>query len=184
MRSPAGSMQHLQASDTDVNVISWNAKVAPLIASGDDHGTFKVWDMRQFDSCVERLLLFQHQRIPSFFRTSSVAFFSLWSSRRDRPVSRFQWHSGPITSLEWDPHDASCLTVSSADNTISVWDMSLESEEVAAGAGGEDGAPPQLLFLHQGQTDVKEVHFHPQLPGVIVSTAFDGFNFFKPDVQL
>ena len=41
-----------------------------------------------------------------------------------------------------------------------------------------EGIPPQLLFVHQGQTDVKEVHYHPQVPDMVISTAADGFNFF------
>lgn len=46
------------------------------------------------------------------------------------------------------------------------------------------GIPPQLLFLHAGQEDVKEVRFHRQLPGVVFSTAADGFNIFKVRLPL
>lgn len=43
--------------------------------------------------------------------------------------------------------------------------------------------PAQLLFEHRGQDDIKEAHFHRQLPGVIFSTAADGMNVWKPDVK-
>ena len=71
-----------------------------------------------------------------------------------------------------------------------MWDLSVESDEDAAldmcGHAYEDAAafPPQLLFIHQGQNNVKEVHHHPQIPGLIMSSAEDSFNVFKPAITV
>jgi ribosome assembly protein RRB1 len=40
------------------------------------------------------------------------------------------------------------------------------------------------VCVEQGQRDVKEVHCHRQVKGMIISTASDGFNFFIPNIQL
>ena len=50
---------------------------------------------------------------------------------------------------------------------ISLWDMSLERDEEEEAAMAEDGdreVPPQLLFVHQGQEEIREVPFNPPPP--------------------
>lgn len=82
------------------------------------------------------------------------------------------------------------LTVASADNTVSVWDLSVESDDPDASSSSSGNSntvedyPPQLMFIHQGQQNVKEVRHHPQIPGLVLSTAEDSFNVFKPSITV
>lgn len=144
-------MLWVAAHKEDVNVISWNKKVPHLMVSGADDGSVKIWDLRAFKAST--------------------------------PAALFDWHKAAVTSVEWHPHDDSICAVAAADNQITVWDMALEVDEtsVAKGAAMDDAdIPPQLLFIHQGQKEIKELHFHPQIPSLMLSTASDGFNVFKP----
>lgn len=96
------------------------------------------------------------------------------------PVAAFNWHKAPITSLEWHPSEDSAFVASGADDQITLWDLSVEDDaDESANNSDLKDVPPQLLFVHQGQKDIKEVHWHPQIPGMVISTAFDGFNVFK-----
>ncbi|EFA83162.1 glutamate-rich WD repeat-containing protein 1 [Heterostelium album PN500] len=140
----------VHAHESDVNVISWSRKVGYLMVSGGDDGSFRVWDLRNF--------------------------------KNDSPVSNFTYHNGPISSLQWNPFDESQVIVASNDNQVTVWDFSLEEDtEEFEGTEETDDyqVPPQLFFIHQGQHDVKEVHWHPQIPHVAITTAYEGFNIFK-----
>ena len=47
-RRPGAAMLRHKAHGADVNVISWNGRVANLLASGADDGVFSVWDLRAF----------------------------------------------------------------------------------------------------------------------------------------
>jgi len=97
----------------------------------------------------------------------------------------FNWHKAPITSVEWHPKEDSAFVASGADDQVTIWDLAVEEDTEDATAGNADAkaelkdVPSQLLFVHQGQKDIKEVHWHPQVPGMLISTAFDGFNVFK-----
>ena len=96
------------------------------------------------------------------------------------PVASFAWHTAPITSIEWHPTEDSCFAASGADDQVTLWDLSVELDEDERPSTGElKDVPAQLLFVHQGQKDIKEVHWSAQSPGVLVTTALDGFNIFK-----
>ncbi|KAJ1678297.1 Ribosome assembly protein rrb1 [Spiromyces aspiralis] len=156
----------------DVNVISWNRRVRYLLASGCDDGSFGVWDLRMWSAAA------------SAGGSSNGGVIN-----KPSPVASFNWNAGPITSIEWHPNDDSVLAVSGADDQLTLWDLSVEpdpeqqtnkTQQVIVGADGKTRkVPPQLLFIHQGQQDIKELHWHPQIPGVMVSTALSGFNVFK-----
>ncbi|XP_023247243.1 glutamate-rich WD repeat-containing protein 1 isoform X2 [Copidosoma floridanum] len=139
-----------EAHSSDVNVISWNKNETQFIVSGGDDGVLRVWDLRQFNT------------------------------NRASPVAVFKQHTAPITTVEWHPYEATILASGGADDVISQWDLSVEVDQT-----GNDldktvaQLPPQLLFIHQGQSDVKELHWHPQCPGVVISTAHSGFNIFR-----
>jgi ribosome assembly protein RRB1 len=149
--------QHMlsaKAHDSHVNVISWNPNAdGAMLLSGGDDGRLRVWELSRF---------------------STGAF-----------DADFNYHKKPITSVRWHPHEDSVFVASSEDGLVTLWDLGLEAdaEEVAREATGaamvDYSIPPQLLFEHMGQTDVKEVHFHPQIPSLVLSTAADGIDIFK-----
>lgn len=69
-------------------------------------------------------------------------------------------------SVEWHPCDSAMFAVASLDNTVSLWDMSVEpSDDAALQRHVPEGYPEQLMFQHMGQTHISEVHWHPQVPG-------------------
>ena len=95
-------------------------------------------------------------------------------------MALFKHHTAPITSVEWCHSDSTVFAASGSDDQVTLWDLAVERDaETASSSTQEPEVPPQLLFIHQGQTDIKEVHWHPQLPGVLLSTAHSGFNVFR-----
>lgn len=150
------------AHEQDVNVISWNKNTDYLMLSGGDEGSLKVWDLRNF-------------------KPSSGA----GAAEKPLAVATFTWHTAPISSVEWHPTEDSVFAASGRDDQVTIWDLSVEEDEEEASAReaytGPDGkaVPHQLLFSHQGASEIKEVHWHPQIPGMLMSTSADGFHLFK-----
>lgn len=150
-RRPAISVK---ASATDVNVILWSNKINHLLASGHDDGSWGVWDLRSFSAGPA----------PS-------------------PVAHYDFHKAPITSISFNPLDESIIAVLSEDNTVTLWDLAVEADDEEITQQKRDIAelhdiPPQLLFVHW-QRHVKDVRWHKQIPGCLVSTGGDGLNVWK-----
>ncbi|KAI3402978.1 rrb1 [Candida oxycetoniae] len=143
----------VKASESDVNVISWCSKINHLLASGHDDGTWSVWDLRNFTQ-------------------ANVS-----------PVANYNFHKAPVTSISFNPLDESIIAVSSEDNTVTLWDLAVEADDEEISQQRKEleelhDIPPQLLFVHW-QKDVKEVRWHQQIPGCLVSTGGDGLNIWK-----
>ena len=154
---PSSSMITVEnAHESDINVIAWNRKEAAFLLSGGDDGAIKTWDLRQFGK-----------------------------AKAPQSIATFKQHIAPITSLEWHPSDSTVFGSSGDDNQIILWDLSVErDDEAEKEANDEDDAqvnklPPQLLFIHQGQNEIKEIHWHSQIPGLVISTALSGFDVFR-----
>lgn len=144
----------VKASNVDVNVLSWSPNETYLLAHGDDAGAWGVWDLRTWK--------------PSSATKPAII-------ENVSPVANFHFHREQITCLEWHPHDNSVMLVGAGDNTMTLWDLSVEiDDEESKDTGGVQDVPPQLLFVHYME-EVKEGHWHPQIPGVVVATGGTGF---------
>lgn len=175
-----------------VEDLQWSPNEKEVFASCSVDKTIKIWDTRRKEKSV--LSVNAHSsdvNVISWNRTSPHLMlsgsddgsFSIWDLRNFKsgvPAAHFKWHTAPITSVQWHPTEESVLAISGADDQLTIWDLSLEQDSEALQATNrEPEVPPQLLFIHQGQNDIKELHWHKQIPGVIISTAQSGFNVFK-----
>ena len=157
-RKPAVSMQ---VSSTDVNVLSWSRLTSHLLASGADDGEWAVWDLRHWK--------------PSTNDASTTV-------GKSSPVASFKFHKEQITCVQWHPTDDSIVLVAAADNTVTLWDLAVElDDEESKDTAGVQDVPPQLLFVHY-MDQVKEGHWHPQIPGCVMATGGSGFGFVIEEV--
>lgn len=179
-----GSVEDLQFSPKEVDVF----------ASCGTDGTVQVVDMRASSYKKAQICIKAHEcdvNVISWngLTTNLLASgaddgaIKVWDLRfpAEPPITNIKWHQEAITSIHWQPSDEWTLVAASADHRVSLWDFSVENNEQEM---NEDlGVPEQVIFLHHGQEDVKEVRWHPRYKGVMLTTALSGFNVFKPAVN-
>ncbi|KAI5396507.1 hypothetical protein KIW84_062645, partial [Lathyrus oleraceus] len=100
----------------------------PLVVSGSDDGTAKLWDMRQRGSI---------QTFPDKYQITAVSFsdasdkiytggidndVKIWDLRKGEVIMTLQGHQDMITSMQLSP-DGSYLLTNGMDCKLCIWDM-------------------------------------------------------------
>ncbi|KAF5743049.1 hypothetical protein HS088_TW09G01111 [Tripterygium wilfordii] len=164
-----------------VEDLQWSPTEADVFASCSVDGNITIWDTRLGKSPAVSFKA--HKADVNVIAWNRLASCMLASGSDDGTFSirdlRLLKEGEPVVAQ----------AVSSSDNQLTIWDLSLEKDEEEEAefkaktkeqVNAPEDLPPQLLFVHQGQTDLKELHWHPQIPGMIVSTGGDGFNIIMP----
>jgi ribosome assembly protein RRB1 len=173
--------------------LQWSPTEATVFASAECGGIVRVFDTRAPNRSMIRhqihdtdinVLSWNHLVSNLLATGSDDGILSVWDLRKFNTatedlaaLARFTSHKSPINSVEWHPTDESMLSVTD-DSGAYVYDLSVEEDETTRASGID--LPPQLLFVHSGSEQFKEVHWHPQIPSCLMTTALSGYSVFIP----
>ncbi|CAG5025248.1 unnamed protein product [Parnassius apollo] len=183
----------LVGHSSSVEDIQWSPNERNVLASCSVDKSIRIWDTRAapHKACMltaenahqnDINVISWNNKEPFIASGGDDGFLHIWDLRHftsNTPVGTFKHHTAPITSVEWHWTEPSVLASAGEDNQVALWDLAVERDDDDVVDEELKNLPPQLLFIHQGQTDIKELHWHKQIPGVIVTTAHTGFNIFK-----
>lgn len=183
----------LKGHTASVEDIIWSPSQAHVLASCSVDKSIRFWDLRVDKANAPVVIENAHESDVNCISWNTYCDFMIASGGDDKsfkvwdiryisngPISNIRWHRGPITALAWDPYEDSQIVVSSEDDRVSVWDFAVEPDDKHLFDAYNQEVPQQLIFLHQGQENIKDVKFHPYYKNLIVSTAENGINLFKP----
>ncbi|XP_075224195.1 WD repeat-containing protein 1 l(2)09851 [Lycorma delicatula] len=176
-----------------VEDLQWSPNEVNVLASCSVDKSIRIWDVRESPANACKLTVENaHQsdvNVISWSRNEPFivsggddGFLYVWDLRvfqTGKSVARLKHHGAPVSTVEWHPSDASVFASGGEDDQIAIWDLEAERDDSSSMEEDVKDLPPQLLFIHQGQKEIKELHWHSQIPGVIISTAVSGLNVFR-----
>ena len=175
---------YLSGHTDSVEDIQWSPNEENVLASCGIDRSIRFWDVRKDAHTSDvNVISWNTVRNHLFASGGDDNTFKVWDLRyiTEPPITEIKWHTGPINSIMWDPFDESQLAVCSEDNRLSVWDFSVEPDEKKLFDNYNNEIPQQLVFLHQGQINLKDVKFHPVFKNMLISSAENGLNLFRPN---
>ena len=185
---------YLSGHTDSVEDIQWSPNEENVLASCGIDKSIRFWDVRQDTKNPPKIIKDAHNSDVNVISWNTIRnhlfasggddnTFKVWDLRylNEPPITEIKWHTGPINSIMWDPFDESQLAVCSEDNRLSIWDFSVEPDEKKLFDNYNNEIPQQLVFLHQGQINLKDVKFHPVFKNMLISSAENGLNLFRPN---
>merc|ERR1712061_653815 len=184
----------LVGHEASVEDVLWSPNEEHVLASCSVDKSIRIWDCRaKPDKACMLTVANSHESdvnvldwnasepfIASGGDDGSLKIWDLRQFKKGHPVATFKHHAAPVTSVEWHHTDPTVLATSGADDQIALWDLAIEKDEESLVDSPElKDIPPQLLFIHQGLKEIKEIHWHKKIPGLVVSTSHSGFDVFK-----
>uniref|UniRef100_K4BZD2 Histone-binding protein RBBP4-like N-terminal domain-containing protein n=1 Tax=Solanum lycopersicum TaxID=4081 RepID=K4BZD2_SOLLC len=186
--------------------IDWSPHIPGRLVSGDCKNSIHLWEPTSDTTWNVEDPFIGHSASVEDFQWSPVdpcvlascsvdGSIKIWDTRKKRsPTATMKAHKTDVNVISWN-RGASCMLASGSDDgAFSIQDLRVvkcglnrDEEEQAEfkvkmkeQVNVPKDLPPQLLFIHQGHKDLKELQWHPQIPGMVISTAADGFNILMP----
>jgi len=184
----------LVGHEASVEDVVWSPNEENVLASCSVDKSIRIWDCRAAPHQACKLtvpnshesdvnVIDWNANEPFIASGGDDGYLKIWDLRqfeKGQPVATFKHHAAPVTSVEWHHADPTVLATSGADDQIALWDLAIERDEETPVASPElKDLPPQLLFIHQGLKEIKEIHWHKRIPGLVVSTSHSGFDVFR-----
>ncbi len=181
----AGYLQRqLIVAESSIEDIKASPNEQTVFATAQGKGYFNIWDTRLDKPGMSQKLADCDINVMDWNTSASLILLGMDDGSVDifdlrcfdESLAHYDWHKSPINALEWHPYESTSFAVCS-DEQVTVWDCSVEEADQQI-VGETKQVPPQLMFIHQGQECIRDVHWHKSY-GCLVSSALDGFNVFK-----